>query len=434
MSIKDRLPDYTIKICDGSGFLFKLFSSEYFYVLTAKHVVENKDEIQISRQRIDLDTGKLLEEYLEVIGTPYFHANENIDAAIIKVKTVDNLDYILRLEDIHEQKEQYLLTGHPSVRRDGNFSIRIDELTISNIKENRYIEGQLEKIAGYSEMVGSSGGGIVAIDKGQFYLAGIQTRMSAGDDEMMGRVDFMPITFYDEIVKQNPYELSELLPAYLNCFSHLKNEIIKLNGCCFDLTYTKEFLRNYTQKILDSNLTPHFIKNHFKEKLLIHNQSTSALNEKGLWIAWLEFLIFMNILKSTSINEESLQELFNSHRLIFSNTTKDWSTEMGNIVRSDFTKINNDGKVIVSTNSIPEQCIISEGALPDIIRGSKPQRNELKIDQGSNYPLATSKLFHLHAFQRVCIIQKEIEYKDFSFENENELLDKLKQEYDALFN
>jgi hypothetical protein len=67
-----------------------------------------------------------------------------------------------------------------------------------------------------------------------------------------------------------------------------------------NVAYTRNYLKNLTNSIIASDLTPLFIKNYFNEKLLIHNHNPDTILEKGLWIGWLEFLIIMNITKGFS--------------------------------------------------------------------------------------------------------------------------------------
>lgn len=302
MSLVNRLPDHTVKVATGSGCLFRPMTDEYSYVLTAKHVVINESQpIKIVRQVIINEV--VTNQALEIIGTPFYHPDPNKDAAIIKVKNIDIGNDLLRVEELFANFEGYYLSGHPDVRTGEQYSFRSNSISeLSNPKEHGYIEAVLGKTASHSEIVGQSGGGIIKVENDRLLLAGIQKKMSVSDEEMLGRIDFMPLSFYDEIINNNKAELAPLLPYYLKCFSFLQEQVMKLDGCFVEnnVAYTRNYLKNLTNSIIASDLTPLFIKNYFNEKLLIHNHNPDTILEKGLWIGWLEFLIIMNITKGFS--------------------------------------------------------------------------------------------------------------------------------------
>jgi hypothetical protein len=58
---------------------------------------------------------------------------------------------------------------------------------------------------------------------------------------------------------------------------------------------------------------------------------------------------------------------------------------------------------------------------------------QMQIDNGIEHPLVNFKLIHLYAFQKHAIIDKELEYGDFTAVDENVLFTKLKEEFNALF-
>ena len=431
----NNLLNYSVKVGSGSGCLYKVHTTDYTYVLTAKHNIKNGQLLEIFRQRLD-DKSIVIEEKLIIIGDPYLHPDPNKDAAIIKVAYVDDLDYLSRQDEFIITDEIYTLFGHPDSRKSNKFSYREDKLKIINSKEHDYLEAQITTNITYDEVVGHSGGGIVSIDENEACLLAIQSSMSASDNkEMLSRIDCMPLNFYDEIVESNSASLVQIIPSYLECFSNLKAQAMPLVGCFVDthISFTREFLRSMTDKIVSNKITPKFIKDFFKKKLLMYNQNEKTLNEKGLWLCWLELLIVMNIYKDGNMYEDNLEELFNTHRLIFSNTTEDWSTQLENIVRSDFLGLKSDGKIVVGTNSVPRKSVIPAGIVLDIVRGQNIPKSELRIDEAVRHPLVDYKLIHIHAFQDICIINKSADYKDYTVLDEEKLIEKLKNEYEELF-
>lgn len=179
------------------------------YVLTAKHNLVNTKRFSVIAQRVSA-SGNDADE-LQVIGQPFFHPDNEIDAAIIKVKPISfELDYLSVLEDPFLVNGPLTLAGHPHVRRKDEFSFRTNSIIVQNRRPGGYIEGKLEDNATYDEVVGQSGGGIFLQYGGNLFLAGIQSRMAAGENEQLGRIVFMPLSFFEEILKGNPDELSTL--------------------------------------------------------------------------------------------------------------------------------------------------------------------------------------------------------------------------------
>ncbi len=433
-----KLPFFTVKVESGSGCLFQPMSDQYSYILTARHVIKDSVlPLSIVRQTINEDGG-LVEEELTMIGEPYYHPQPEIyDAAIIRVqKVADQVIELLRMDNPFENTGICTVAGHPGARDVLSFSYRENNLTLKNKKQFNYIEAELETVATLKEVKGQSGGGIFRYDNGHYFLAGIQKKMSVPDgQETLGRIDFMPLSFFDQIIESNRNELIDLLPYYLTSFSLLRDQVMKIEGCLVpdNVNFTRSFLRSITEKIVNNNLTPVYVKDFFNERLLVGKKpSKNILLTKHLWIAWLEYLIILNLLKDNDITEGNLETNFNSYRVLFSDTTKDWSTEFKEITQSNFHGLAKDGCIIVSTRSKPEKYMIPSGAIDDIIRSNSVQTSEMQIDEGGEHPFKSYKLIHLYAFQKKCIIDKEDDYRGFTNLTEAELILKLKAEYEEL--
>lgn len=226
---KKLLPYFTVKVNNGSGCLFQPTDTNYSYVLTAKHVIEG-DDISIIRQTLN-DSGDVQNDTLEIIGEPFFHSDENKDAAIIKVQPVTDIDALIRDESGFENKNKYFLCGHPKSRRENNYSFRENGLTPEVPQEHGYIEAELSPAALHGEVVGQSGGGIIKIEGDCYLFSGVQKRMAEQDEnESLGRIFFSPISFFDEIVEENNNELSKLYPPYFTSFGIILNNIFSLES------------------------------------------------------------------------------------------------------------------------------------------------------------------------------------------------------------
>jgi len=278
----DKLQCVTVKVDGGSGCLFQPIDNTYSYVLTAKHVINGNDTPLIMRQTIN-ENGELINETLEIIGIPFNHVDINKDASIIKVKKVVEVESILRDELFSDNRENYYLCGHPNSRQGDAYSFRENKLSIENIKQYGYIEAKLEIPAIYSEVVGQSGGGIVKIEESCFLLAGIQKKMAVPDGkETLGRIEFMPLSFFDEIIIENAQSLSPLYPPYIGSFERLINEIFPLSG--IQVVEQKKTLIQNELKIIAKGLctdfTPKLILDLYKDSLLVSGTQKALLNHK----------------------------------------------------------------------------------------------------------------------------------------------------------
>ena len=113
-------------------------------------------------------------------------------------------------ELLKNKKDEYFLTGHPNARRNKGYSYRENKIEIIGPIENGYIEAEVDDRPSYDEIIGQSGGGIFKVTNDKYSLAGIQSKMATKDEyESLGRVEIMPISFFDEIIGEFPLELEE---------------------------------------------------------------------------------------------------------------------------------------------------------------------------------------------------------------------------------
>jgi hypothetical protein len=425
--------DFSLIVCGGSGCIFKVHGVDYMYVMTAKHLVEGQN-ITVKKRFIDGD-GNPKEVPLKVLAGPFLNNNIHKDAAILKVEHFPQIESLARWETPLTIETEMSLAGFPNSRSKKPYGFRMDKLTSRNAKEYNYVECKLSTPSTYSEIVGLSGGGIFYSANGQHYLAGIQSKMAADDDdEMLNNVDIMPLAFFDEIIAMHE-ELVPLISEHLLCFSTLKSYALKLEGCYggAQMDFTRAFLQDITEEIIENKLTPTVIRNFFTDKLLVYEEAETVLGSRGLWIAWLEFLVILRIIKEEQISEQNIESLFNEFRLIYSDTDGDWTNELPKIFRSNFYGMPPNAKVIVATQAPPVKWVIATKMIPNIISANPVTKKQMQIDIGLTHPLQNFKLMHLYAFQRMGIIDKEDEYFNFSALNETELLEKLKTEFHAIF-
>jgi hypothetical protein len=436
-----KIREYIVIVNAGSGCIFQPMDDAYSYVLTAKHNITDNNINQLKRFKLNDSNGwDEIDIPLEaLVDNENYFPHENRDIAIIKIEKVPDLDNIIRFDDIDDDRKGYILAGYPETRRTNyaakkdNWYRQDEDVTILNIKANQLREGKVPDNAGYDEIVGQSGGGILKISGDYLLLAGIQNKMADSADEQMGRVEFSPISLFDEIIEAHRQHLSPLNPPYCKSFEFLREQIMKLDGCFMNenVFYARQFLQNITDEILKKPLTPDVIRNKLNKRMLTHNEEEDCLLRKGLWIAWLEFLIVLKVIGENPKSEKDLEDVFNRYRVIYSSSKEDWGNLFKEkIVYSDYKGLKENACIIFANDTHPQKTIIKRGLISNIAR--LIPRKEMKIDEGVNNPLESFTYIHIHAFQKDCIIDKEWDYSRFDNTNEVELLQKLKQEYESI--
>lgn len=396
----DILPKYTVKVEGGSGCLFQPINDEYSYVLTAKHVVSGNNAPSIIRQYID-NNEVLVNEKLEIIGEPFRHSDDNKDAAIIKVKKIADIESILRADLSSENKEGYYLCGHPNSRANNAYSWRENKVSIGNKKQYGYREAELSRVATRSEIVGQSGGGIIKIEETCFLLAGIQKQMTVADaQEQLGRIDFMPLSFFDEIIDDNENDLSELFPPYIGSFERLINDIFPLVG--IQVTEQRKKLIQNELKVIAKSLcedfSPQKIVEIYKDSFLVSGTDKGVINHKQLWISFLELLSINQLHCEQKITFDELKLIHKSKKLYFTDS-KEWISKLEDIYRSDLSEVEKGGLVVVGATIDVKPTVVQldKGYIGDIC--TVPSK-EMNISNTVTDPFKDLTIVHIFKFQK----------------------------------
>lgn len=393
--MKDSLQFFTVKVAGGSGCLFQPLNSEYSYVLTAKHVIEGIDNIEIVRQYIR-ENGQVENENLEIVGQLFLHTDPNKDAAIIKVKKVHNIDVLLRVDLDSVQKENWYLCGHPETRTNGNFSFRKDKLKI-NTQVELYIEAEIEKPVNHSEIVGQSGGGIIKSENSCFLLAGIQNKMASEDGiESLSRIHFAPLSFFDEIIEENNASLSPLFPSYIGAFNILLQEIFLFPN----LLVKQELVRNTLVSISENicqGINPDKIIKEYGQKFLVNGTPGHIIYHKSLWKSLLEFFTIIKLYEE-KIDLNDLTSIHKKRKMLIVDTDN-WTKKLEEIYKSDLSEIEKGGSIVIcATNeSEPSKTEISPQEL--VILDISTPLDKMNISNTVEDPFNDLKLVNIFKFQ-----------------------------------
>ncbi|UUO22382.1 hypothetical protein FGD67_03550 [Colwellia sp. M166] len=352
MSTIDKFRLFSVKVGEGSGCLFQPTSESYTYVLTARHVVEGTNVTQVQRELIG-ENEVIQIESMDVIGEPYYHANEGIDAAILKVPFISQLPKHLRIDNLFNKTEDYYLCGFPDVRRENTSSYRQNKLSIQNQTANGYVEAEINSSVNHGEIVGQSGGGILKLLNDSFAIGGVQKRMSMPDDgESLSRVDLVPLKAFDEIIGQNIEELSLLFPPFIKSFSNLVCKTYLLAQ--FPLQDSRGFhlLKTDLHSIantLCAEFSPEKIMDGYPTNYLLSRHEDEFKNHQNLWTALLEILTLNQIHSQRSLVLDDLPEINKKNKLFFGTVKKNWTELIKDLCEADLSELERGGNVFVAT-------------------------------------------------------------------------------------
>ncbi|OOV29144.1 hypothetical protein BXU11_04260 [Flavobacterium sp. LM5] len=459
---ENDLKRYTVILGSGSGILFQPLDESKTYVLSAKHVFYDKDNTghetkYTLKHKINLcffNTQNELKEIEITNGVNYFeHSDADNDSAILILN--ENLGYnqIFVDEDCIAFNE-CLLCGYPS-KIDDNKNDRY-----SNHQINRKIDTtnngyfRLETNFGnlnHEDIIGFSGGGILRLSNGMIHIVGIQS--STTTDYANGQIDVVPISKFLEIVEENKDKLSEMIPQYLSSFEFLKSKVFDFSAGSDeeDIILTKSLLKRKAIEVINSDITPSFIKNHFKDKLLINENDLSNLKDELIYITWLEFLTFLNIVKTKTCTTDELIEVQSIIRLLCKMDETEWLGDnfIKDCLSFNYDDLGDNGTVFIKTKSKPSKIkdySIPKGAMISSIASIKNSYLKgVPVYDGAGADIFNAEsetkefifdkynFIHFEYLKYVMLVENSGDYRHFTRLTENELLIKLKEEYGKVF-
>lgn len=463
---------YSVIVDGGTGVLFQPMTDEYFYILTAKHNLQNKVDngnyedkevnsiIKIVRFIVKNNVFNTEEIPFKLIkGQTYFpHSDVAVDAAILKVRfdeyKIIEVNHLHISDDTLINSDAYLC-GFPDDKRKANFDNYQAQFTNHTILQNTNNVGSKKSVRLLEDqtidtIIGMSGGGIVKMNDNYFKLIGIQSQMT---DTFSGqnKIDFLPITNFNEIVLEFSDRLNILLPPYLANFSFLKEKVFNINAGIDDndIVFTRNFLKHKASHIISSDITPIGIKDFFKERLILNNEDLTILNNEIIYATWLEFLVIMNIAKNKVHCFLDLEDLFNKVRLIYKNTNSQWQDNnfLKECMNCDLNDLQDNGTVLINTDVLPEKnqvhhYKIDKGSIIsniDFLRKDYQNGNfgNVFIDdaagEAKEFVFDKYTFIHFEFLKKFLIIEKSEEFKGFNKDNQHELLSKLNSIYGELF-
>jgi hypothetical protein len=457
---------YSAKVGKGSGVLFQPMNKcDYTYILTANHNFKGKrksaedprNEEEYLLTEIAVYIPKHYEtEPINIIlieNENYFPHNE-ADIAILRIEYVEGFENIYTNPSYLTLNDS-VICGFPTYK-DGKDTI---EEKYTSYELRRYIseidflcKAQLtSETKEQSQIGGLSGGGIMRIENNAISLIGIQSEVSSHVPN--GQIEFVPIKYFDDIISypENEGKLSQMFPPFMGSFEYLKDKAFNINAGIDDddISFTRTYLKSKAAEVIDSDITPIFIRNFFKERLLLNEIDSSKLNNELIYLTWLEFLSIINIAKEKKHNRENLEDVFNVLRLIYRDTDSQWqdSEFLKECLETDYDRLKEGGTVLIKTNILPPRADvrhykIDKGSVIsriDYLRSEFENGNlgDIFINNASNelkeFAFDKYNFIHFEYLKEFLLVANCKDYASFKRKNIDELKEKLKIEYGKLF-
>jgi hypothetical protein len=367
--IDDLYRKYAVKVNTGSGCLFQPDTSEYTYVLTAKHNIQNEEKTLIlSKENIKIYRGNEQNPGNELKVLKVFpHRDEVKDAAILEVKYVDEN---IKLDFNSCQRLDYLrFFGYPQRRT-------IEEMQTAGVDCNvdmEHPDGRIEIVpkkiqftydaSAHANIKGFSGCGVFKEINDDILLVGILSRLAdetgAGDNILI-----MPIDYFKEIISQNT-ELSILNPRHLASFDVYVKKVWKN----LSIRRWAIVLEEEAKEICKKGINPIFFLDHYYAKLLM-TMNSILIHDSLFWLGWIEFLVYC---KQISIEMESkdrvqtLEILLDGKQFFYSGDEGDWAVIISEILDKYKNILKVKDKVVVNSNGSVYIKKLSSEALKNIL-------------------------------------------------------------------
>ncbi len=458
MMNKDALKAYSAIVRDGSGCFFQPMTDEYTYILTAKHLFIYEEDIGRGNEEFHLPNGTKIDikrcvptqtgwnevpiDFTLIEGETYF-SHKDADIAILKITPAISGFERICTSNQDEITKETLICGYPGTSRDNQEGNRYFDYEVDRIgTSGNYIRNaQVDTALNQNNISGTSGGGILYIDKDYINIIGIQSKMANKTNYQAGQVAFVPISYFEDIVGYSEYEnkLAPLLPIFLKSFQFLKDDVFKLQESI--LTRSKsikltDVLKTKSEPIISSDITPYAIKNHLIEGIkLLNKQSLNDYNNSKFWSLWLELLTIISIAElngTKSITTNQIPLILERVRLFYSDTNKCfWIENIDNLHRMNYNGLVASSTVVVASNVKAEGMHILDPKLivSDISRVENEFDNDKitgKIDNATDFPLKKYKFVNISAFKEGTVEQLD---PDFANSITTECINKLKTIY-----
>lgn len=418
MTVSEIIRSYCVKVNGGSGVLVNAMTQEYSYVLTAAHVISEKqgDHVVYDYQ------GNLLTVLAVLL--PHLSCPEKIksepqryDFAILKVNYQKHIEqHCLSASNLNHLAPLTLI-GFPGTERYSSDPIK--EYTGHKISvANELVMVSLDGIPGTTSIKGMSGGGVYHVQGEKPLLIGIEFQMDGtGQEQQYGRVQCHSLARFEEII--TAHSSAPMIPAYLECFSNMRDKIFSFNvDDPNNVSALKLELEGAADYLISKGLLPPYkVMEQYHSDLLVDSKNLGELKTYELWVAYLEFLVISVLIDgSESADAAYLKMLERKRRLIYTSNGTNWIRGLEELLATARRLLDKGGTLIVASPEPAAKVLPKSFQLEKVIsniyvvptQGPFPAIDS--IDSSERAILASYKLTHLEGLRRECVLEVEDEY------------------------
>jgi hypothetical protein len=425
MKVSEIMRSYCVKVNGGSGVLVNAMTQEYSYVLTAAHVIpEKQGELVVH----DYQDNSL--DVLAVLTLPEWNDSkpELYDFAILKVDYQERIAQESLPASGLNDRALLTLVGFPVTERNSSNPIK-EYPGYKNSVYNDLIIVCLDGIPGTATIKGMSGGGVYHIQDEKPFLIGVEFQMdSTGQDQQYGRVQCYSLARFEEII--TAHSSASMIPAYLECFSNMRDKVFSFN--VYDqnnVSALKQGLDVAVGHLIENQLLPPYkVMKQYHSDLLVDPKNIGDLKTYELWIAYLEFLVISVLIDlPEGVDDAYLKSLDRKRRLIYTSNGTNWISNLENLLKIAHRLLDKDGVLIVASPESAASVLPPDLRLESIITNISVVPNKgpfTAIDSVENELLKSFKLTHLEGLRNRCVIDVEDEYLNLQMCESTNLLRK----------
>lgn len=196
MDYQDEMKSVTVRVANGSGVIMQPLANDYFYILTAHHVVEGKkkDNLVLDFQSSSSFHGKsvIIRDIIE---------DEELDVAILIIEgTCDDIAHFYP-SNIHQNGIEHWHAGYPNNQNDkgkaDNCKLHDFNIWLGSYGQH-FVEYKYPNHIRKEELDGMSGGGIF---DSQHHLIGLHKGLAANEEkEQLGKNVMIPLECFESII------------------------------------------------------------------------------------------------------------------------------------------------------------------------------------------------------------------------------------------
>lgn len=407
MTASSLMASNAVIVNEGSGVLVNAMTQDYSYVLTAKHVLAKSDSENIVTNQY----GRSLRVYGVLVGQ-----EEHCDCAVIKIEHVPAVAQQSFPAIALPNSASLKFVGFPGTERQSSTPLKIYDGHVTDVR-GELISFTIEGSPAKTAIDGMSGGGMYYIVNEYPFLVGVEFGMdSIRQDLQYGRIQCESLISFEEIINLN--SAAPMVPAYLECFSRLKEYIFDFNVVDKNRVLNlKSALNTFADELIEQGMPPPFeLMSKYKADLLVGPYQVDDVKNKDLWVAYFEFLIICAILDNVSIaNGSYIESLERRRRILYTPDGSNWVGKLDLILKVARKLLDKNGIVIVTSPENGAELLPDDFEVDRVIRNIARIANSgplAPIDQVEQEMYKSFVLTHLEGLRKKCVINKERVYAE----------------------